>query len=319
MKRVQNTVATHSLWSNKESFIVAVSGGGDSLCLLDVLYLLSQKYDFTLHVAHVNYALRGHDADLDETLVRERAKSYDLSFSVLHPKKISSSNLEEHLRDIRYRFFEKVRQQKKATLIAVAHHQDDQAETLLLRLIRGSGMQGLSSMRPKNNFIVRPLIDMSRDDILRYLHECHISYRTDQSNGDKKFLRNKIRHELIPLLEKDYQPQMKKLLADTAFLLAEDYALIASLTDSLMKNGQEQKSISQFSCKKVLTYPEVLQRHLLRRILQPFCLKHGPSKSIIDECLKMVRSNKNKAHRITTRDLKIERKGDTVRLLNFRH
>lgn len=317
LKRVQNTVTTYSLWGQKESFIVAVSGGPDSICLLDILFLLSKKYDFTLHVAHVNYALRGKDSDLDETLVKERATAYGLSFSVLHPKKISSSNMEESLRDIRYRFFEKLRVEKKATLIAIAHHEDDQAETFLLRLLRGSGMKGLSSMRPKNNFIVRPLIEMSRLDILRYLDERALTFRIDESNTDPKFFRNRVRHELMPLLEKEFQPGIKKLLADTAFLLAEDYALIESLVAPLAE--VPHTPTNQFSCQKMRLYPEVLQRHLLRHLLQPWCHNKSASKSLIEECLKMIKSTKSKTQIITVLDLKIERKGDTVRLLNFSH
>lgn len=314
MKRVQNTVARHQLWSKKECFIVAVSGGPDSLCLLDVLYLLSQKYDFTLHIAHVNYRLREEDADLDEALVREQATKYQLSFSVLHPKKTTPSNLEEKLRDIRYHFFEKLRKQKKATLVAVAHHRDDQAETFLLRLLRGSGMTGLSSMRPKNNHIVRPLIDMSREDILRYLKERQIHHRTDTSNHDQKFLRNKIRHSLIPLLEREYQPALRKILADTATLLGSDYALFEHMP---ALPYQEKNGALVFSAKALISFPEALLRQELRTLFTTHYQKKSLPKGLIDEIIKVLRSTKNKHQILTFHGLKIERKGDTVRLLDF--
>lgn len=314
MKRVQNTVAQHQLWSKKESFIVAVSGGPDSLCLLDVLYLLSQKYDFILEVAHVNYRLRGADSDLDEALVREQAAQYQLSFSVLHPRKTAPSNLEEKLRDIRYQFFEKLRRQKKATLIAVAHHRDDQAETFLLRLLRGSGMTGLSSMRPKNNYVIRPLIDMSREDILRYLKERKIHHRTDTSNHDQKFLRNKIRHSLIPLLEREYQPTIKKILADTATLLGSDYALFERMP---ALPYQEKNGALVFSAKTLLSLPDALLRQGLRTLFTTHYQKKSLPKGLIDEILKLLGSTKNKHQILTFHDLKIERKGDTVRLLHL--
>lgn len=309
-----NTVAKYDLWERKESFVVAISGGPDSLCLLDVLYLLSQRYDFTLHIAHVNYRLRGKDSDLDEALVRERATHYQIPLSVLHPKKTTSSNLEEKLRDIRYRFFEKIRTQKKATLIAVAHHRDDQAETFLLRLLRGSGMKGLSAIQPKNNYIVRPLIDMSREDILRYLKERNIRHRTDQSNSDPKFLRNKIRHSLIPLLEREYQTNIKKILADTATLLAADYALFDHMTPLPY---QEKNGALVFSTKTLLSIPETLLRHQFRTLLITHYQKKSPPQRLIDEIIKVFRSTKNKHHTLTFGGLKIERKGDTVRLFNF--
>ncbi len=314
LKRVQNTVTKYQLWNRKESFIIGVSGGADSLCLLDVLYLLSQKYDFTLHVAHVNYRLRGRDSELDEMLVRERANTYGLPFSVLHPKKTSPSNLEERLRDIRYRFFEKVRTKKKATLIAVAHHQDDQAETFLLRLLRGSGMRGLSAMRPKNNFVIRPLIEMSREEILRYLKERNISYRTDKSNDDSKYIRNRLRNRLIPLIEKEYQPRIKKILADTAALIASDYQLLETLTPFSM---QQKNGTLEFSAKEFRTLSEPIMRRELRAALKPYYQGRSAPKGVIDEMEKLLRSVKSKHQVFEVAGLKIERKGDTVRLLNF--
>ena len=314
LKRVQNTVAKYQLWGSKESFIIAVSGGPDSLCLLDILFLLSQKYSFKLHIAHVNYRLRCADSDRDEVLVRERAEHYGLTLSVLRPKKTSAANLEEKLRDIRYQFFEKLRRQKKATLIAVAHHQDDQAETFLLRLLRGSGMQGLSAMRPKNSFVIRPLIAENRADILRYLTERHITARVDSSNTDPKFFRNRVRNQLIPLIEKKYQPQIKKILANTATLLASDYTMLEALPSSV---STRHSDVLQYSVTTLLTLPEPLLKRELRTILKPHFRGKSPPQGLIDETMKLLRSTKNKHQEITRRGLKMERKGDTVRLFRF--
>ncbi len=315
LKRVLNTVTRYQLWSHKESFIVAVSGGPDSLCLLDVLFLLSQKYDFTLRIVHVNYRLRGKDSDLDEACVRARATTYHLPLSVFHPRPISSSNLEEKLRDIRYRYFERVLLQKKATLIAVAHHQDDQAETFLLRLLRGSGMQGLSAMLPKNNSVVRPLIEMNRAEILQYLKERNISYREDTSNTDSKFFRNQLRNTLIPLIEKNYQPQIKKILADTATLLAADYVILEKISNSL--SFKASLPSQEFSVATLLKLPEALLKHKLRSLLRPFFQEKSPPQGLIQEIIKLLHSTKNKHQTMTFKGLKIERKGDKVRLLNF--
>ena len=314
LKRVLNTVTAYELWQKNDSFIVAVSGGPDSLCLLDVLYLLSKKYAFTLHVAHVNYHLRGTDSDLDEACVRERTHSYGLSLTVLSPKKTTGGNLEEKLRDIRYHFFEKLRAKKNASLIAVAHHEDDQAETFLLRLLRGSGLTGLSAMRPKHGYVIRPLIAMNRTDILRYLKERRLSYRTDHSNTDPHFFRNRLRNELLPLLEKKYQPRIRKILADTASLLAADYALFEE--DFVLPATKTGTSIC-FSVKTLLALPEPLLRHQMRLLLRPFFCGKFPPKGAIEEVLKLLKSTKNKPQTYSFQGLKIERKGDTVRLLDF--
>jgi tRNA(Ile)-lysidine synthase len=262
----------------------------------------------------VNYRLRGKESDLDEALVRERAAAYGLELSVLRPKKPSLSNLEEQLRDIRYRFFEKVRAKQKASYIAVAHHRDDQAETFLLRLLRGSGLSGLSAMRPKSGHVVRPLIEMTRAEILRYLEERHLAFRTDESNTDTIFLRNRLRHELLPLLEREYQPNIRQTLADTAALLAEDYALFEQV--SLLQPKKDGKAM-RFSAKSLLSLPEPLLRHQLRLFFRPLFGGKFPPKSVIDEILKLLKSTKNKPQRYTSAGLKIERKGDTVTLLDF--
>ncbi|HCJ45472.1 MAG TPA: tRNA lysidine(34) synthetase TilS, partial [Candidatus Moranbacteria bacterium] len=204
LKRVQNTVAKYSLFKPEETLIVGVSGGPDSLCLLDVLVLLKEKYHFSLHVAHVNYHLRGEDSLLDEALVKETAKKYSLPFHILSYHRKETSPSEEKLRTVRYDFFEKLREKYMADAIVIAHNRDDEAETLLLRLIRGSGLSGLSAMRPRNKYIIRPLIETSREDIIEYLTNRSLIFRKDMSNDDAKYLRNKVRHILLPLLEKEF-------------------------------------------------------------------------------------------------------------------
>lgn len=238
-----------------------------------------------------------------------------MSLSVLHPKKVTGGNLEERLRTIRYAFFEKLRKQKKFSSIVVAHHQDDQAETFLLRLLRGAGMSGLSAMRPKNGTVIRPLLECSRHDIRQYLKERGIQAREDKSNQDPKFLRNRIRHELLPLLEKKFQPNIKKILAQTATLLAEDYALIENITLPLASESTPP-SLS-FSSKHLLALPETLVRHTLRASLRPFFQGKNPPKGLIDELYKTLQSTKKKRQKMSFRGLKLERKGDTVTLLHF--
>ena len=216
---------------------------------------------------------------------------------------------------MRYAFFEKLRQKTHADIIAVAHNENDQAETFLLRLLRGSGMQGLAAMRPKHDRIIRPLIQISRDDILRYLTERRLAYREDRSNTDVRFLRNRIRHELLPLLEAKFQPRAKKILAQTAALLAEDYAAIEQLFPILpirkMKGGLK------LSRKTLLSRPDPVIRYQLRTVFTSSFKGRSPEKGVLDEIIKLIKSHKNKAQVITFRGLKLERRGDTVRLLKL--
>lgn len=315
IKRVLNTVKKFDLWQKGNSFIVCVSGGPDSLCLLDVLSLLAEKYHFTLHIAHVNYHLRGNDSNLDEKLVVACAKNASLPYTILSHTKSSKNSSEEKLRIIRYTFFEKLRAKKSAEYIAIAHNEDDQAETLLMRLIRGSGLLGLSAMRPKNGAVIRPLIEMSREDIVHYLKDRNISFREDKSNTDPKYLRNKIRHELIPFLEKNFQPQTKKLLAETATLLGEDYAVLSNIPTTLPV--QRGPFAIEFSREILFTLPQALMAQEIRQLLRPFLDGKNPDKNLVGELIKALKSTKNKTQTLTFKRLKFIRKGDRVRLLNF--
>jgi tRNA(Ile)-lysidine synthase len=314
LKRVQNTNALLRLWSSEKRFVIAVSGGPDSLCLLDVFLLLSRKYRFDLHVAHVNYRLRGIASDRDETLVRERSALYGLPCTVFHPNKPVRGNLEEMLREQRYAFFERLRKRLGYDLVAVAHNEDDQAETLLLRLLRGSGLRGLSAMRARNERIIRPLLATSREDILHYLAERGLSYREDESNTDRQFLRNRIRHELIPLLERDFQPQAKKVLARTAATLAEEFALLENTSPATLQ-VEYLSNAALFSRAEAVALPAAILVRELRELFRVFSPGKSPEKGSIDEWVKALRSEKKKSQLVKARGLKLERKGDRVTLL----
>jgi tRNA(Ile)-lysidine synthase len=315
IKRVQNTVKKFELWQGGEDFIVGVSGGPDSVCLLDVLFLLSKKYDFKLYVAHINYHLRGKASDLDEKIVREMAARYNLPCFVFSQRKKLASDAEETLRDIRYAFFEKLRKKVGAHYIAVAHNRNDQAETLLMRLLRGAGLSGLSAMRPKNGYIVRPLIETNRADIIQYLKERRLVFREDKSNKDESYFRNHIRHTLIPFLEKNFQPQAVKLLSETALLLGEDYTFLEKqpATFSVKQNVPG----AEFSRSLFLNLPAALRLRELRALLKPLLSDKNPEKNLVNEFIKALKSNKNKIQTITFKGLKFIRKGDKVRLFRF--
>lgn len=312
IKCVQNTVKKFELWQRGDIFIVCVSGGPDSLCLLDILATLQKKYTFTLHIAHVNYHLRGKDSDLDEALVKKMSAVYNLPITVLSQKKNLKTASEETLRTIRYTFFETLRKKYNAHHIVVAHNQDDQAETFLLRLLRGAGLLGLSGMRAKNNYIIRPLIEMSRADIVRYLKEQSLIFRKDTSNTDVHYLRNRIRHELIPFLEKKFQPQTRKLLAETADLLGNDYAELKKIeTASSIKLPIKSVALSR---KTLLSLPKVHLRHKLRALIQPLLAGKNPTKNTLNEVIKSLESTKNKTQTVTFKGLKFVMKDDTVTL-----
>ncbi len=184
------------------------------MVLLYVLSQLQKKYGWQLSVAHVNYGLRGKESAADMALVQETAKIFGLPFYSLTKKALAKKS-EEALRDIRYAFFERLVQKHHFDIVVLAHHQDDQAETVLMRLIRGSGSTGLSGMRPQRGVYVRPFLTFAKAELLAFAQAAHIPYRLDKSNQENVYLRNKVRNELIPLLE-TYNPNIKKTLAAMA-------------------------------------------------------------------------------------------------------
>jgi tRNA(Ile)-lysidine synthase len=313
IKTIQNFAFQNNLWKKNSKIVLGISGGPDSVCLLDVLAVLSKKYNFKLYIVHINYNLRGKDSQQDELLVRKLAKKYDIKVSVFSPEKSEyTENLENSLREIRYEYFEKIRQNLGFDVIAVAHNQDDQAETVLMRIIRGSGLNGLSAMRAKTGKIIRPLLKTSRKEILAYIKQNKYVYRVDKSNADTKLIRNKIRHRLLPYLEKNFNPAIKKTLSEWSISVADDYAFISE--NSRKKNiGTYQKEKYCFKVKLFLKQESAIQRQILRNIFG--VLKKNMidiDNKQIEELIKIIKSRKNKNQKAVVGGLNILKKGDKV-------
>ncbi|HJV65744.1 MAG TPA: tRNA lysidine(34) synthetase TilS [Geomonas sp.] len=217
--------------------LVAVSGGADSVALLDILVQLKDHEQLSLVVAHLNHGLRGCDSDGDEEFVSRLAAAYGLPCvtkreDVAALAKNSRLSLEDAGRRARYAFFEQTARSHQASSIALAHHLDDQAETVLIRLLRGAGGDGLSAMSTiSGERLKRPLLQVSRAELEQYLKLRGLSWRTDSTNDDTSILRNSIRHQLIPQLRR-YNPRISERLAATAGMLAADQELLDELTGS---------------------------------------------------------------------------------------
>ena len=224
-KKVLQTTLEHRMINSGDTVVVAVSGGPDSVCLLKILFRLQRSLNISLVVAHLNHGLRPQEDEKETEFVANLARSLNLTSASVkadNVAKIRGTSIEEKARQIRYQFLEKVLDDYHAQKVATGHNMNDQAETVLMHLLRGAGPTGLSGIPPiRQDRFIRPLINITRDEIHAYLRQEHIPFMMDSSNLEKRYLRNKIRLELIPLLL-GYQPRLIQHLGELAFLCRQE-------------------------------------------------------------------------------------------------
>lgn len=215
-QRIIQYIERHKLFSPDDKILVALSGGADSVALLCLL--LDRGY--ACEAAHCNFHLRGAESDRDEHFVRQLCQEHQVVLHTVHfdterEARLRHISIEMAARELRYAWFEKTREACRAAVIAVAHHRDDSVETLLLNLIRGTGINGLRGIRPRNGHIVRPLLCLDRREIIDYLEGIGQSYVTDSTNLQDEYTRNKIRLNLLPLMQ-EINPSVKESILKTA-------------------------------------------------------------------------------------------------------
>ncbi len=277
-----------------DHLIVACSGGSDSVALLNILVQLSPSYPFTVSVAHVNHGLRGTAAAEDELYVKKLSTSLGVPFYCHHCDvqsfaRRSGVAVEEAGRIVRYKFFQQLAAGNSQTKIAVAHHKDDQAETVLMNFLRGSGSTGLRGILPQNGNVIRPLLVLTKQEIADYLAALKIVACYDQTNADIKFLRNRIRLCLLPQLELEYNSHIKDSLCRTAAILQDEQDFIGQSAQQLFEQTVKFSAGSLYLSLAVQTAHPALIRAVLRLAIEK---KQGHLKGIsfyhVEELTKML-------------------------------
>lgn len=269
---VQATIDQHRMLATADTVVLAVSGGVDSMVMLHLLLHLRTRYHLSLHVAHLNHNLRGTESAEAADFVRRRCEAYRVPVTVTTAPKGAlrekrTGSLQAAARELRYRFLEQVANEQGAGRIALGHHRDDQAETVLMNLLRGSGVRGLGGIPPVRGRIIRPLIDCSREEIERYARREGIPYVEDSSNRASLYSRNRIRAELLPELAKRYNPRVIHALANTATILGAEDALLNTMVEKELRSVLISRSREDvaLSIPRMAALPAALRWRIIRR------------------------------------------------------
>ena len=337
-KQVAGIIREYNLFNANDRVLIGVSGGPDSVALLSLIYNSSRTNPpySEIFIAHLNHSIRGRESDEDEQFVTALAEKYSVSLitekrdiiEIARERKIS---LEEAARDERYKFFKSAAEKAGANVIAVGHNADDNAETVLHRIIRGTGITGVSGIRPKRKLtpvstitLVRPLLFTWRMDITAYLEEEKLSYRIDSTNIEKDKQRNRIRLELIPHLEENYNAKIKKSLAtlgETA-LQNSDYleAKAKALFEDVLINKEVSLETIALDINKLKESPQILQQIIIKEaiIRLDIPLKKLSSRNYKD-ILNILNSRKTSAINVVKEYLNVRREENELHLSRNRY
>ena len=273
IKKIERTIVRHNMLDHGTRVLVAVSGGPDSVVLLDVMDGLKAAFSLDLVVAHFDHGLRPKDDESETRFVASLAVSKNLPFvteKVLSPMGKNGMSLEEEARNRRYEFLDHAKKNHAAQKIALGHTLDDQAETVIMRLLRGSGSAGLSGIPPvRDHTIIRPLIEVTREEILGYLAHRKLRHITDPSNLEKHHLRNRIRLDLLPQL-KTYQPRIVHLLGQTAGIMRQESRWMETEADHWIKGSVEVCETGEYmiSLQAFTELAPALQGQVIRQIIR---------------------------------------------------
>ncbi|MCX4302629.1 MAG: tRNA lysidine(34) synthetase TilS [Clostridia bacterium] len=320
--RILQTINKYNLIEFGDKIVLGVSGGPDSVCMLMVLNKLKEKLGFDIVVGHVNHGLR-ENAKLDEKYVLELTQKLGIKCFVCHANieeeaKKQKRGIEETGRIIRYNFFEEILKQENANKIAIAHNSNDNVETIIMNIMRGSGTSGLKGIEPKNGIYIRPLIEIKRDDIEEYTKEFHP--RHDESNDENEYTRNKIRNIVIPYIKSEFNPNILDTITRLSSISKEEGEYLELKTKEayqrmlIEENEQIILDLKKFNSEELV----IRKRIILYSINRLFGSTKGIEKIHIDDIIKLCSNNIGNKYLTPNKNTKIVIKNKQINIISVK-
>ncbi len=288
--KILKTIEKYQMIKPKDHVVVGLSGGADSVTLLHVLCCLKDKLGIDITAVHVNHGIRGEEAQKDEEFAKSLCNKLGIGieiygYDVLREAKEAGQSIELAGRKVRQRAFNEVLKSQQAQLIALGHNLDDNAETVLMRILRGTATSGLVGIKPKNGKIIRPLIETSRREIERYCDEKSIQYKIDSTNQSREYTRNKIRHELMPNIRDEYNPNINETLHKMTYVISAENDYLEEMTGKAFEETAEiRENKLILSIAKLSRLHKAIQRRLIRKALEQM----ARAEDIYNEHIEMV-------------------------------
>lgn len=311
-EEVLKTIETYNLIEMNDKIVIGVSGGPDSICLLHVLYGLKEKLGIEIVVAHVNHMLRDV-ADLETEYVQNFCKKlgiqcYVKKADILEISKTQKKGTEEVGRQIRYDFFDEVAKKTNSNKIATAHNSNDRAETVILNILRGSGLSGLKGIEPiRDNKYIRPLINTDRQDIENYCNDNKLEPKYDKTNNENIYTRNKVRNTVIPYIKKEFNPNIIKTINRLSSLATEENEYLQAITKQEFENLLIEKTeniildLHKFNSLNLV----IKRRLILYTINEVLYTTNGIEKVNIDDIIKLCKNNIGNKYLMPIKEIKV--------------
>ena len=273
LRRMELICREHELFSEGAGIVIACSGGVDSVVLTDLLRRLRRHWRLRLCVAHFEHGIRGEESKEDALFVKKLAQAWEIPFymeSADVPEYAGKCHLsvETAARELRHAFLQRVRSEHGYDVIALAHHADDQAETVLMRILRGTGIKGLAAMRRRQGKLIRPLLSFRKEELRQYCAEQSLDFREDRTNQIPDVLRNRVRLELLPKLRMEYNPSICEMLGQLAQAAAETQDHLDAEMERVWPRVVCRRAQWEISRDAYLELPPILQRNILRAYLE---------------------------------------------------